>query len=130
MKDESGDFLVIGVDLGSEHTITSLLIVEDMGKGNSWTLSENQRASNLENVYVIIGQEQIAPEFGGQKDDSTNDSGIVRPKPAGQQSIIDFIDNSERCLGSPFMTRRTPKYYYNPLSYSYDAEAKIYDKRN
>ena len=28
------------------------------------------------------------------------------------------------------MTKSTPKYYYNPSSFSYDAEADIYDTRN
>ena len=56
-RDESGDFLVIGVDLGSEHTITSLLIVEDMREGNSWTPSKNGAPTHLENIYVIIGSE-------------------------------------------------------------------------
>ena len=55
--DESGDFLVIGVDLGSEHTISSLLLVEDMREGNAWKRSENDSVSHLENVYVIIGSE-------------------------------------------------------------------------
>ena len=63
-QDESGDFLVIGVDLGSEHTISSILIVEDMREGNAWTRSENDAVSHLENVHVIIGNEQIATEFG------------------------------------------------------------------
>ena len=35
------DFLILGIDLGQEMTISSLLIVEDMGDGDSWEETED-----------------------------------------------------------------------------------------
>ena len=47
--EELDNYFILGVDLGSQHTISSILIVEDMGLGNAWDDFSIKDNNHLEN---------------------------------------------------------------------------------
>ena len=47
--EELNNYFILGVDLGSQHTLSSILIVEDMGAGNSWDEINIKANNHLEN---------------------------------------------------------------------------------
>lgn len=56
--DKSKNNIVLGVDLGSQHTISSLLIVEDMRAGDAWEMFD--KTQHLYNVQVYVGDHAVS----------------------------------------------------------------------
>ena len=69
--EELNNYFILGVDLGSQHTLSAILVVEDMGVGNSWDEINIKANNHLENFQVYIGDVTIPDLSGSDASDGT-----------------------------------------------------------